>query len=125
MKLKSMLPIPVIFVILVCLAVIYAAIPAKTIFEITDWSANPHDYVRITIREMGMDNAVGVHMSYETENQELIKEILEYLNIYELKTWYQKNSYRLEPHEKSYDIYFDEKNLSYKKISIIGICIYI
>lgn len=120
MKLKKKLCVMAIFVIPVALAVVYAAIPAKTIFEITDWSTNSHDYVRITIREIGMDdNGIGVHIDYETEDKNLIKEILGYLSTYELKIWYKKKGYFLESDEKVYDILLEEENFSYKNIRLV------
>lgn len=94
--------------------------PTKNITDITGWSTDPQEYTKIVIREMSMDNSGrNLHTIFETENNHLIKEILDYLNSYELKRWYNKRVYSLKSHEKYYDIHLENEERVYRRISLV------
>ncbi len=103
------------------LIAIYMAMPPKNIFEITGWSTDPQDYIKIEIREWGIDK-VGrnIEKIYLAEDSASIEELFKHLKAYELKRWYREKTYPLEPSEKVYDIFLKNKEHEYRKLFLIS-----
>lgn len=108
----------VILTALVLIA-IYVLQPPKEVFEITGWSTDPQDYIKIEIREGGIDKAArNIEKVYLAEDRASIEELFKHLKAYELKRWYRKKNYPLEPSEKFYDISLYHES-GYKSINLI------
>lgn len=111
----------IIAAMLVILVAIYGLIPPKNIFEITGWGTDTSQYTKIKIRQVGADEEGRVITKVnEFIDQDLMDEIINHLKTYELKRWYSKKSHRLEPYEKTYDIYFEGEESGYRSLRLLG-----